>query len=68
MTYTKLWFSVSKPSEIEISIAYFAHIIERLDYLRDWLSIQRENIAHGIAVDFAFSTYETAGYLTLPTY
>lgn len=68
LTYTQLWLALAKPSEIEISITYFAQVIARLDYLRDWLSLQRERIAHGQAVDDQFATYQTAGYGTLPTY
>lgn len=68
MTYTKLWLDIARPSEIELSLAYFAHIIERLDYLRDWLSIQREEAAAGREADYDFASYETAGYTTLPTY
>lgn len=67
MDFTDLWFEVAKHSEIEISIVYFAHIISRLDYLRDWLSIQRENF-HKEGVDWDFRTYNTGDYTTLPTY
>ncbi len=66
--YERNWLAVAKASEIEISLAYFANIIARLDYLRDWLSLQREKLSRGQAVDAAFSSYETAGYGTLPTY
>ena len=68
LDYVKIWLSVARPSEIELSITYFAHIIERLDYLKEWLSVQRERTAAGRVVDYDFDTYETAGYRTLPTY
>ena len=68
LNYVKLWMDIAKPSEIEISMTYFAHIIERLDYLRDWLSVQREQLLKGIRPDYAFDTYEDAGYTTIPTY
>jgi len=61
------WFEVARQSEISISLTYFANIISRLDYLREWLSIQRENL-NTEGVDWEFKTYETAGYTTLPTY
>ena len=67
MDFTNLWFEVARHSEIEISLVYFAHIISRLDYLRDWLSIQRENF-HKEGVDWKFKTYNTGDYTTLPTY
>ena len=68
LTYIRLWEEIAEPSEIEISLAYFAHIIERMDYLSDWLSLQRDRIREGLLPDYAFETYETAGYGTLPTY
>lgn len=67
MDFTTRWLEVARPSEISISLTYFAHIISRLDYLRDWLSLQREQF-HTVGVDWEFSTYETAGYRTLQTY
>ena len=66
--YAKVWTEIARFSEMELSMTYFAHIIARMDYLRDWLSIQRELISVGKTVDFDFATYETAGYSTLPTY
>ena len=48
-------------------MVHFAHVIERLDYLMDWLSAQREKIAQSREPDYQFVTYETAGYETLPT-
>lgn len=68
LKYVNIWLSVARPSEIELSLAYFAHIIERLDYLREWLSVQREQIAADREADYDFDTYITAGYRTLPTY
>lgn len=68
LDYVKIWLSVARPSEVELSITYFAHIIERLDYLKEWLSVQRELTAAGRIVDYDFDTYVTAGYRTLPTY
>ncbi|HSP47959.1 MAG TPA: hypothetical protein VLN47_07795, partial [Clostridiaceae bacterium] len=67
LDFISRWFEVARPSEISISLTYFAHIISRLDYLRDWLSIQREHV-HTEGVDWVFETYETAGYRTLSTY
>ncbi|MEG2454883.1 MAG: hypothetical protein RSC08_01420 [Oscillospiraceae bacterium] len=68
IAYISIWTAVAKVSELEISITYFAHIIERLDYLRNWLSLNRERIGRGETPDLSFETYETAGYGTLPTY
>ena len=68
MRFIKIWLQVAKVSEIDISMTYFAHIIERLDYLRDWMSWQREILAAGGKISTDFSGYETAGYSTLPTY
>ena len=68
LSFVKLWLDIANTSEIEIPMSYFAHIIERLDYLRDWLSIQRENIQKGKCPDYEFLSYDTAGYTTLPTY
>ena len=68
LAYCRLWDEIAAPSEIEISLSYFAHIIERLDYLSDWLSIQRDRVREGLLPDYAFASYETAGYETLPTY
>ncbi len=67
MAYERCWLTVSGHAEIEISLSYFAHIVERLDYLRDWLSLQRENDARRLRIDTDFSSYVTAGYDTLPT-
>ncbi len=66
--FSSAWMSFAKPSEISISMTYFAHIIERLDYLRQWLAGQRMSLERYIEPDYAFATYETAGYKTLPTY
>ncbi|WP_277587308.1 family 20 glycosylhydrolase [Psychrobacillus antarcticus] len=67
LEYVTRWFEISRRAEIHISLSYFANIISRYVYLQDWLSIQRENIQH-TGVDWEFSTYETGGYSTLPTY
>lgn len=67
LDYMNRWFEVSRHAEISISLTYYANIISRLDYLQDWLSIQREKF-HKEGVDWDFTTYETAGYSTLPTY
>ena len=66
--YERVWLSVAKMSEIEISITYFGHIIERMDYLKDWLSVQREKMNFHREPDYTFVSYETSGYETLPTY
>lgn len=68
IAFTENWLAVAKFSEINISLTYFAGIIARLDYLRDWLSLQRERIAKGEQVDLEFETYQSCGYTTLPTY
>jgi hypothetical protein len=67
LDYTKLWHEISQHAEISISLTYYANIISRMNYLQEWLSIQRENY-HKEGVDWTFTTYETAGYTTLPTY
>jgi hypothetical protein len=67
LDYTLRWFEISRQAEISISLTYYANIISRLYYLQDWLSIQRENF-NKEGVDWDFTTYETAGYQTLPTY
>jgi len=66
--YVEIWHEVAKRSELYISLTYFANIIARLDYLRDWISIQRENLAKNEEVDWTFKTYNTGDYTTLPTY
>lgn len=68
LNFIKVWLQVARVSEIDISMTYFAHIIERLDYLRDWISLQREKLTGGGNIPTDFSDYETAGYTTLPTY
>ncbi len=66
--FIDIWRSFAKQSEIAITLTYFAHIMERLDYLKAWLGRQREAIETNHEVDYAFASYETAGYLSLPTY
>lgn len=68
LAYVNVWTEVANMSELDISMTYFAHIIERLDYLRNWLSLNREKLGCGQPADVLFATYETAGYGTLPTY
>lgn len=68
LAFSEIWLSVARFSEMEISMVYFAGIITRLDYLRDWLSLQREKLARGEDIDRQFISYETCGYTTLPTY
>ncbi len=68
MRFSSEWLTFAKPSEIAITMTYFAHIIERLDYLRHWLEAQRVSLERLIEPDYSFSSYETAGYKTLPTY
>ena len=68
LDFIKVWVQIAKESEIYISLTYFAHILERLDYLRDWLSLQREALEAGKELSYDFSDYQTAGYGTLPTY
>jgi len=62
------WNTFAKQSEIAITLTYFAHIIERLDYLKAWLGRQREAIETNHEVDYSYASYETAGYMSLPTY
>jgi len=66
--FIDIWRTFAKQSEIAITLTYFAHIIERLDYLKAWLGRQREALETNHEVDYAFSSYETAGYQSLPTY
>ena len=66
--FTRLWLAIGKPSEMHLALTYFSQIISRLDYLRDWLSIQREHMVAGDPVDWQFATYIDGGYQTLPTY
>lgn len=68
IAYTQNWLAVAKFSEINISLAYFAGIIARLEYLRDWFSLQRERIIRGENLDLEFETYQSCGSTTLPTY
>lgn len=67
-SYAQNWLAVAKFSEMDISMVYFAQIIARLDYLRDWLSIQREKQSLGEEIDTEFVSYQTGGYVTLSTY
>ncbi|NLE15943.1 MAG: hypothetical protein GX626_08740 [Spirochaetales bacterium] len=62
------WMRVAKTSEIMIPLSYFAHIIERLDYLKGWLGAQRKAMETNHEVDWPMATYQTAGYKSLPTY
>lgn len=66
--FIDIWRTFAKQSEIAITLTYFAHIIERLDYLKAWLGVQREALETNHEVDYSFASYETAGYKSLPTY
>jgi len=68
MDFVSWWMKVAKVSEIMIPLTYFAHIIERLDYLKGWLAAQRQAIETNHEVDWAMTSYQTAGYKSLPTY
>lgn len=68
VSFTRLWLDIARPSEMHLSLTYFSQIITRLDYLKDWLSIQREHQTAGLPVDWDFSTYIEGGCQTLPTY
>lgn len=68
MEYARLWHTFARTSEIAVSITWYAHIIERLDYLKNWLKGQRQQMEAGIQPDYSLSTYTTAGYRTVPTY
>lgn len=68
MDFITWWMRVAKTSEIMIPLSYFAHIIERLDYLKSWLTAQRKAMETNHEVDWAMATYQTAGYKSLPTY
>ena len=66
--FTKIWLSYAKISEIDISLTYFAHVIERIDYLQNWIRKQRLAMQKNREPDYALETYNTAGYRSLPTY
>lgn len=68
LSFVNIWFEIAKKSEIYISLTYFSNIISRFDYLRNWISIQREQLTNGETVDWDFKTYNTGDYTTLPTY
>lgn len=68
LSFADIWRSRAKDAEIEISLTYFAHIIERLDYLKRWICRQRQKLSRMEEADYAFVSYETAGYGTLPTF
>jgi len=68
IAFIENWRTFAKQSEIAITLTYFAHIIERLDYLKAWVGRQREALETNHEVDYSFASYETAGYLSLPTY
>ena len=68
LDFCDIWRSIARDSEIEISLSYFASVTSRLVYLRSWLETQREAVSRGYMYDSSFSSYETAGYETLPTY
>lgn len=66
--FIDIWRSVAKLSEIDQSLTYFAHIIERLDYLKGFITTQRLMLQSKREPDYALATYQTAGYRSLPTY
>ena len=66
--YISIWHSFAKTSEIQIVNSYFAHIIERMDYLSRWIASQRNAMEQRIEPDYALASYETVGYRSLPTY
>ncbi len=68
ISYTLVWFTYAVASEIDISLTYFAHALERLDYLQSWITRQRIALQEHREPDFALATYETAGYRSLPSY
>lgn len=68
MDFISIWRMMARDSEIEISLTYFSNIIGRFDYLRTWLEKQRCDLEKNYVPDYDFSTYETAGYNTIPTY
>ncbi len=68
IAFIDIWRSVAKLSEIDQTLAYFAHIIERLDYLKAFLTTQRLALQTNHEPDYALATYQTAGYRSLPTY
>lgn len=68
LDFISWWMRVAKTSEIMIPLSYFAHIIERFDYLKSWLEAQRKAMETNHEVDWAMATYQTAGYKSLPTY
>lgn len=68
MDFIRNWHSYAVPSEINIPLTYFAHGLERLDYLKKWVAKQRVAMQEHREPDYALATYETAGYRSLPTY
>jgi len=68
IAFIDIWRSVAKLSEIDQTLVYFAHIIERLDYLKAFLTTQRQALQTNHEPDYALATYQTAGYRSLPTY
>jgi hypothetical protein len=68
IAFIDIWRSVAKLSEIDQTLVYFAHILERLDYLKSFLTTQRLALQTNHEPDYALATYQTAGYRSLPTY
>jgi hypothetical protein len=68
INFIHVWYSYATTSEIDITLTYFAHGLERLDYLRRWVAKQRIAMQEHREPDYALATYETAGYRSLPTY
>lgn len=68
MNFEQVWFARSGEAEIYISVTYFANIISRLDYVHQWLARQRKAMNKNLLVDMDFTTYETVGYQSLPTF
>ena len=66
--FQHVWFARSSEAEIYISITHFANIISRLDYVHKWLTKQRRAMNKSFFVDLDFTTYQTCGYQSLPTF
>jgi|GEM_PF-593197 len=68
LEFISIWQQRSKTAEIHLTLGYFADIISRLKYLRDWLEKQLSRLDNNKQVDREFSSYDTCGYQSLPTY
>jgi hypothetical protein len=68
ISFINNWYTYAKTSEIDISLTYFAHGLERLDYLQNFIRKQRVAMEEHREPDYALTTYQSVGYRSLPTY